>query len=157
MAKKTLLGGLAALILAVPMVAHFEGERLTAYNDSNGIPTICYGETDPEAFVTGNFTDEQCKALLGVTMSRVASEMQACIHVDTTPSQAAAIISWAYNVGTGAACRSTLVKLLNSGAAPEVWCKQLSRWTISADGSTPKGLAIRRQSELKMCTTGKWQ
>lgn len=60
-----------------------------------------------------------------------------------------AIMSWTYNVGTGAACRSTLVKRLKEGRYTEA-CNELSRWT-RAGGRELRGLVIRREKERLEC------
>jgi hypothetical protein len=57
--------------------------------------------------------------------------------------QFGALISWAYNVGPGAAASSTLVRHLNEGRNPQsVIKKQLPRWRI------PAVLIERRKKEI---------
>ena len=50
----------------------------------------------------------------------------------------------------GAACGSTLVRQINAGEPPEVWCRQLLRWD-KAGGRTVRGLTLRRQAEYRVC------
>jgi len=66
-----------------------------------------------------------------------------------TDGQKAAFVSFAYNVGAGAFCGSTLVKLANSGDMAAA-CAQLSRWTF-AGGKQLKGLVNRRADERRIC------
>ncbi|WP_235891551.1 glycoside hydrolase family protein [Thalassobius litoralis] len=69
------------------------------------------------------------------------------------PTQtAAALLSWTYNVGVGAACRSTLVRRLNAAEWGAV-CPELSRWT-RAGGRVVRGLVNRRAAERADCEAG---
>ena len=45
---------------------------------------------------------------------------------------------------------STLVRQINAGEPPEVWCRQLLRWD-KAGGRTVRGLTLRRQAEYRVC------
>jgi len=60
-----------------------------------------------------------------------------------------AFLSWSYNVGTGAACRSTLVRRANAGDMPGA-CYQLPRWN-RASGMVVSGLTNRRGAERTLC------
>lgn len=60
-----------------------------------------------------------------------------------------ALVSWSYNVGTGAACGSTLAKKANAGDWQGA-CNQLRRWD-KAGGKPVKGLTNRRAAETKLC------
>lgn len=148
--------GLLAVLMATPMVTFYEGTRLQTYTDPVGIPTVCMGETDKELVMRESFTEQECTALLGASMTVHMMEVAKCVEVPVQAHEAAAIVSWSYNVGTHAACTSTLVRMLNEGAPPEQWCQQLTRW-VYAGGKKLRGLEKRRQSELSMCLTGEWE
>ena len=60
-----------------------------------------------------------------------------------------AVVSWSYNVGTGAACRSTLVRKANAGDLYGA-CDELLRWN-RAGGRVLNGLTNRRKAERAMC------
>jgi len=60
-----------------------------------------------------------------------------------------AIVSWSYNIGTGAACKSTLVKNLKMRDYSAA-CKELLKWN-KFNGKELKGLTARRQQEYKLC------
>lgn len=72
-----------------------------------------------------------------------------CIHVPLAQYEFDAYSSFSYNVGSGAFCKSTLLKKLNaldySGA-----CKELLRWD-RVGGRVVRGLTIRREAEYKTC------
>lgn len=62
-----------------------------------------------------------------------------------------AYVSWVYNVGTAAACRSTLVRKLK--ATPPDYagaCAELRKWDKFKGRSLP-GLTARRQQEHRAC------
>lgn len=148
--------GLAAIMLAVPMTAFYEGTVLHTYRDPVGIPTACIGETDKEIVLQERFTEQECTAVLGASMAVHAQEVATCIDKPLQRHEAAAVLSWSYNIGSGAACASTLVQMINAGAQASEWCKQLFRWD-KAGGKVLPGLTKRRGSEYLMCTTGKWK
>lgn len=153
--KKARNFGLGAILLAVSGVVAFEGVSLITYDDPVGIPTACVGETSAEIVMQERFTRDECMALLGASMIEHAQKVSECVHVPVKPNEAAAIISWTYNVGTGAACKSTLIRKLNAGAPAEQWCAELHRWN-KAGGKVWRGLVLRRQKEFNMCLYGKW-
>ncbi len=145
--------GFSAIILACGLVANFEGYVPRTYSDPVGIPTICYGETDKEVISFNTLNQQQCTALLGASLAEHARAVAPCITREIKPYEAAAVLSWSYNIGAGAACRSTLIKKLN---ANQEWCSELKRWD-KAGGQVLKGLTKRRAAEYQMCTTGKWE
>lgn len=142
--------GLGALLLSLPIVAYFEGFVPTTYIDPVGIPTVCFGETDKTITMQQRFSKEQCYVLLGASLQKHAAAVSPCIKVPIADHEAAAILSWSYNIGPAAACKSTLVSKLNSGRPPREWCAELHRWTF-AGGKELKGLKLRREAEYKMC------
>lgn len=147
--KKTLagvVGALAASLLYVIVPSH-EGEVLTTYYDPVGIATVCYGDTAPDMAIPGvTYTREECLQSLEKQLIAHAEPVLACTPgVDQSPEMTAAFVSLAYNIGTGAFCRSTVAKRFNAGdyagacAAIEMWNK--------AGGKVLPGLVKRRADE----------
>lgn len=152
--KKTKGITLAAIITACPLVAYFEGYMPKTYSDPVGIPTVCYGETDKDVInLKQVFTQQECTAALGASLAIHAAAVSKCITQPIEVRQAAAVLSWSYNVGSGAACSSTLMQKLNSN---KEFCSELKRW-VFAKGVQLPGLVKRRDAEFKMCTTGAWR
>ena len=142
---------LAVILVAAPLVAVEEGVILNRYADPIGIPTACAGETDREIVsFKAKFTRDECIAVMGASLYKHALEVDKCIKVPLERHEAVAVLSWSYNVGTGAACGSTLMRLLNAGQPASVWCAQLSRWD-KAGGRTLRGLTNRRAKERAIC------
>jgi len=134
-------------VIAVVCVGGFEGLRTVAYRDPVGIPTICFGSTTGVKMGDRKTVDE-CKALLAEELEAFARGVDACLKVPVSDTRKAALVSFAYNVGTGAFCKSTLVRKLNAGD-PNA-CDELLRWT-SAKGITLPGLVNRRKEERALC------
>ncbi len=140
----------AFLAAAIPFIGQWEGLRTTAYQDIVGVWTVCYGET--RGVRPGDkYTKEECDAMLAREIVDFHKELAKC--APSLPNQPVgvqvALTSWAYNVGTGAACGSTLVRNLNNGNV-EAACNQLPRWN-RAGGEVIRGLTNRRVSEREMC------
>lgn len=141
----------AAAAIAVGLVGGFEGLRTAAYPDpaTKGEPwTVCYGET--KGVKRGDrYTVEQCKTMLGESLGRYLEGVAACVHVEMGPHRFAALTSFAYNVGIGAACRSSVVRRLNAGEGAAA-CDDLMKWNRAA-GIEMRGLTRRRAEEREMC------
>lgn len=142
--------GLGAIILALPIVAYFEGFVPKTYIDPVGVPTVCFGETDKQITMQERFSREQCFVMLGASLQKHAAAISPCIKVPLKDNEAAAILSWGYNIGASAACSSTLIKLVNSGAPATVWCPEMRKW-VYAKGKKLRGLEIRREKEEALC------
>jgi lysozyme len=148
--------GLLTVLLAAPLVSFFEGTVLTTYQDPVGIPTACIGETNREVVMRKVFTKDECTALLGASLMEHMNHVAQCVNVPVKPNEAAAVLSWSYNVGVEAACKSSLMAKLNAGAPAPEWCFELKKW-VYAKGKRLNGLVNRREAEYKMCTTGEWK
>lgn len=145
-------GGLA---LAVAVIGGWEGLRLTAYPDrlAGNIPTVCYGETRGVR-LGDSYTQAECDTMLQRAIVEFETGLDRCMN---PPSQLpmetkVAFVSWSYNVGIGAACGSTLVRLVNRGDYVAA-CNQLPRWN-RAGGVVVRGLSNRRQAEQQLCLHG---
>lgn len=142
------IAALAVVLFATPTVAMYEGVIPGTYADPVGIPTACVGETDREITSMGRaFSRDECMAVLGASLYAYAQRLDKCIHRPLERHEAAALLSWAYNVGTGAACDSTLVRKLNAG---QPFCGELDRW-VYAGGIKLRGLVRRRAAEKAIC------
>lgn len=151
MKKHTRVASLIVVLAVAPFVALKERVVLPRYMDPVGIPTVCAGETDRDVVnYRERFTRDECVAVLGASLYKHALELDKCVAKPLALGEAKAVLSWSYNVGVGAACKSTLMRLLNQGAPAAEWCKQLLRWN-KAKGRTLLGLTIRRQEEYAMC------
>jgi len=125
-------------------------EYLTPYRDVVGVWTVCDGVTGPAAQPGRTYTSEQCRALTTDEAAKHLRGLAVCVHVPLRENEWVALGSWSFNVGVTAACKSTLVRMVNAGEKAVVWCKQLLRWN-RAGGRVIRGLDRRRQAEYATC------
>ncbi|MBY6141112.1 lysozyme [Leisingera daeponensis] len=140
------IGGAAAF------VAPWEGLRTTAYIDAVGVETVCYGHTRGVK-LGDTYTPAECKELLRVELQQFAANLGRCLKVRLPEGAAVAFLSWSYNVGTGAACSSTLVRKANAGDLRGA-CDELLRWDkgrINGELQRIRGLTNRREAEHSLC------
>lgn len=142
------LAAAGVIAAAAAIVAPWEGRELVPYRDLVGVATVCYGHT-------GNvedrrYTPAECEALLQSDLADHWRGVSRCIHAPLAEHEAAAVLSWTFNVGVGAACGSTLIRQINAGLPAETWCRQLLRWDY-AGGKRVRGLTRRRQAEYQTC------
>ncbi len=139
-----------ALPIAVAFIAAREGFRADPYPDQGGCWTIGYGFTVTEEgqHVTADtppITQEAAYARLESLVARVLVLVRGMVEVPITDNQAAALTSFAYNLGTGAVRTSTLLRLLNEGNY-EWAAHQFAAW-VYCDGQVDQGLVNRRKME----------
>lgn len=133
-------------------VPQFEGVILRGYSDPIGIVTACAGHTKT-AVLGRPYTPEECEVLLQDDLVEHAEGVLACAPtLQDKTGPLAASVSFAYNVGTGAFCGSTMVRKWNAGDLAGA-CAELSRW-VYAGGRKLSGLVKRRQIEREMCEGG---
>lgn len=155
------VGGAAAAAIAtiLSLVMHFEGQRLTAYQDVVGVWTVCYGHTGPEVHKGMVATEAQCNVWLQQDLLKAQAIVDRCITAPMTAGQRGAFTSAVFNIGPSVVCGSTLQKLANSGDMYGA-CRELTNakgrdgkehgWTY-AGGVQYKGLVQRRQAEREIC------
>lgn len=156
-------GGVAAAITVgtlhpagLDLIKEFEGFRSNAYKDIVGVKTIGYGHTNAAASnirftMQDSWTKEYATQVLDKDLVLYYNAVDEAVTVDVNKCQLSVLTSWAYNVGTGAMRKSTLVRLLNRGFYGSV-PTQLLRWD-KAGGRKVRGLSRRRAAEAKLWET----
>lgn len=134
---------------ATRLVAGFEGCRLAPYRDAVGIWTIGYGNTTcggtRVTASTATLSQAEAELLLGATVASVAARVDGMVPAGTTDDQRVALISLAFNIGTGALYNSTLLHRLHSGD-PDGAAQCFPSW-VYAGGHVLPGLINRRRAE----------
>lgn len=145
-------GVAAAAVIAVAIIAPFEGLRNDPYNDIVGIRTVCYGET--QNIEERHYTTEECRAKLEKAVGeRYLKPVADCVpQLAARPEQLAASTSLAYNIGVKAFCGSTAARRFRAGDI-RGGCDAFRLWT-KAGGKVINGLVKRREIERKLCLTG---
>lgn len=138
---------------AVALVGVWEGMKLVAYRDIVGVPTVCFGETRGVK-MGDRYTKEQCQVMLGDGLVEFETGMRRCLKdPDAIPDGPyIAFLSLTYNIGTGAFCRSTVVKQANAGKMV-IACNSILAWN-RAGGKVVQGLVNRRKHERRICLDG---
>lgn len=139
---------------ALKIIRKWEGCRLEGYLCAANIPTIGYGHTGGGVSVGMKITQADADALLASDVERFAKAVDHQIKVPLTNNQRCALISFAFNVGTGALLDSTLRRRLNNGENPQkVAMEELPRWN-KGGGEILEGLVRRRRDELDLFLAG---
>ena len=140
-AKAKVIGGSVAgvLLATAALVKPWGGYAPEPYRDLVGVMTVCYGSTTN--IQQRQYTEAECAEQLNSELGSYFLGVSQCIKRPLREREWAAVLSWSYNVGVGAACRSTLVRRINAGeqGPPAGWC----RW--------PAGVELRahRQAQCR--------
>lgn len=156
-----IVGGTVAAMLALAMwlVVPFEGRSMEPYRDVVGVLTVCHGHTGSVQQRT--YTRDECDRLLRSDLGEAWRTVQRCIHAPMTDYQAAALVSFTFNVGPGRKGVKDGLCQLKNGRVPRIrqyanegdWqraCAQLDHW-VYAGGVRYRGLVRRRAAERAMC------
>ena len=138
----------------VDLIKHFEGVKLKSYQDSVGVWTIGYGST--LGIKEGvEISEQEAEDLLIHDISRFESGVSDLINVPLYQHEYDALVSFSFNLGSGALQRSTMRSLINNrryeGAAEE-----FGKW-VYAGGNILLGLQRRRDAERLMFLGEDWQ
>ncbi|HDL6510329.1 TPA: lysozyme [Yersinia enterocolitica] len=133
------------------LIANLEGCRLEAYPCSSGVWTSGIGHT--AGVKSGNrISERQAATHLLADVLWVEKRLAVCLSVKMPQPVYDAVVSFAFNVGSAAACRSTLATLIKR----QQWraaCQQLPRWSY-VNGVWSQGVNNRRAAELAHCLKG---
>ena len=134
----------------IDLICSFEGLELKAYDDGVGIWTIGYGTTVINGVKVkkgDTCTLEQAKAYMASDLKKFEAAVNK-VTVALNQNRFDALVSLAYNIGTGAFADSTLLKKLNSGDYKGA-AAQFDVW-VNAGGKRMQGLVNRRAVERKL-------
>jgi len=145
--------------LAVKHITRWEGRELVAYLDTIAkppVPTICSGIT--RGVRMGDVkTDDECDALLleeiHTHRDGLHRALTARTKLERLPvTRDVALTSWTFNIGVGAATKSTAVRRLNRGNIKGA-C-EATAWFTRSGGRIVRGLVNRRNAEKELCLIG---
>ncbi|MEY0576964.1 lysozyme [Providencia manganoxydans] len=147
--KLTVLASAGATAIALTVIAHFEGVRYEPYEDVGGVLTVCYGHTGKDIIPNKVYSKDECNELLESDFQRTKQQVDKLVKVPTDDYTKSALYSFAFNVGTGAFAKSTMLKKLNAGDQYGA-CEELKKW-VYAGGKVWRGLVNRRETEAAIC------
>ncbi len=139
---------------ATAVVKRIEGFFAQPYDDNGAQPggtwTIGYGTiVDAQGHrvtpQTPPITEAEAEQLLRRDMAGAARDVQLRVQVPLLTCEAAALISWVYNLGAGNLAKSTMLLRLNANRKSEVPA-EMRKW-IMQEGRPMLGLLRRRWAE----------
>ncbi|HAZ77027.1 MAG TPA: glycoside hydrolase [Enterobacteriaceae bacterium] len=133
------------------LIGDLEGCRLRPYQCSAGVWTSGIGHT-AGVVPKGDITERQAATNLIADVLNTERRLAVCAPVVMPQPVYDALISFAFNVGTGAACKSTLVGFIKRQQWRQA-CDQLPRW-VFVNGVRSQGLENRRARERAVCLKG---
>lgn len=147
--KRLAVGVLSLSATGLIGIASYEGFSEKAYIPIKGdVPTIGFGST--EGVKMGDaITVPQALDRLRRDITVAESAISRCVRVPLSQGELDAYTSLAFNIGTAAFCRSTLVVKLNGGDYAGA-CEEIKRW-VYAGGRRVPGLVARREKEYATC------
>lgn len=136
------------------LITKFEGLSLKPYLCSAKIPTIGYGNTYyPDGkrvtLLDKEITKQQAFDMFKELANRFAKRVDALVTSNINQNQFNALVSFAYNVGTGNFASSTLLKKVNRNPNDLTIKDEFLRWN-KAGGKVINGLTNRRNEEADL-------
>ena len=129
------------------LIKEFEGLRLTAYTCPAGVWTIGYGHT--KGVKRGMKIDQaQADRLLDIDLIDVARSIRQLVKVYINDNQAQALVSFVFNIGSGAFEKSTLLRKINNRDFLAA-SLEFRKW-VYAKGTKLPGLIRRRKAEKEL-------
>ncbi len=144
---------------ATAVVKRIEGFFPSPYDDNGALPggtwTIGYGtivdaQGKPVTPKTPTISEADAEKLLMRDMSGAASDVKLRVKVPLLSCEAAALISWVYNLGGTSLSKSTMLIRLNSNQKDAV-PGEMRKW-INQEGKPLVGLLRRRWAEAAIFT-----
>jgi lysozyme len=132
----------------IDLIKRFEGFSATPYWCPGGYQTIGYGHVirPEESLSKKEITTKEAERLLKQDVVVAERAVRRFISIPLTKGQFDALVSFTFNLGSGALQRSTLRRRVNEAAHEEV-PKELKKW-VWAGGKRLKGLIKRRNAEI---------
>ena len=136
------------------LITKHEGLKLKPYLCPAKIPTIGYGNTYyPDGkrvtLLDKDITKQQAFDMFKEIANRFAKRVDALVTSNINQNQFNALVSFAYNVGTGNFSSSTLLKKVNVNPDDLTLKAEFLRWN-KAGGKVLNGLTNRRNEEADL-------
>lgn len=135
----------------IDLIKKYEGFSKIPYVCPAGVPTIGYGNTfytDGKKVTMADkpITEAQAEQLLVVLVDSFADKVTKLLKQQLNENQFNAVVCFAYNVGTGALAKSTLLKKINANPNDKAIRDEFLKWN-KAGGKVLNGLVKRRLEE----------
>jgi GH24 family phage-related lysozyme (muramidase) len=141
---------------SLEIIKEFEDCKLEAFESSEGEWTIGWGSTQIHGRPVrkgDKISQDEADFLLKSEIQFRAKELVKLLPImkGWSGNRISALLSWAYNVGSGAVRESTLRKRLLNGEDPvKVVSEELPRWNKGKNNIVLPGLVRRRAAEVEL-------
>jgi len=129
----------------IDLIKRFEGFSSKVYICPAGYPTIGYGHLVRSGESFNEISETEAEEILRKDVESAERAVLRLVSVPLTDGQFDALVSFTFNLGSGAFQRSSLRRKVNRQAHAEV-PEQLMRW-VWAGGRKLNGLRKRRSAE----------
>jgi len=136
--------------MGIALIKHFEGFSPVVYRDVAGKATIGYGHLLRDGEAWERLSEAEAEGLLRQDIAVAERAVSHLIRIPLTDNQFAALVSFTFNLGSGALQRSTLRQKINREEHGDV-PRELMRW-VWAGGRQNEGLKRRRKAECALYT-----
>lgn len=145
--------------IAEQFIGEKEGNKLVAYYDAGGVPTICGGITGKDVRIGDVETAEGCARRNKAMHAAKFAELDRLVKVPLSEPAKAGIMSFCtYNIGSGKCRNSTFLAMLNDPKVPRAEaCAQIRRWIFDGGkdcrvrANNCAGQVVRREQEEYLC------
>ena len=149
MKNRLIISALSLSAVGLVSLLGYEGYSNNAYIPVKGdVPTIGFGTTEGVK-IGDTITPEKAVERAYRDIYKTETAIHKCVNVPLTQKEYDAFTSLAYNIGTSAFCKSTLVKKLNARDYDGA-CSEIKRW-VYFKGKVNQGLVNRREKEYRTC------
>lgn len=144
-----------------PVIKHFEGLKLKAYQDAGGVWTIGHGATSYEDGTPVKQGDTVTPYTAGILLvwhvSQAANDVRRLVTSDLTQCQFDALVSFVYNIGSGKFKNYTLRRIVNQNPNDlDGVAEWFPRYVFAGKKKLP-GLVKRRAVELRIYLYGNYE
>ncbi len=146
-----------AINLAEQICRHYEGQVLVAAPCPAGKMTVGYGHTGPDVYEGQVITPQRADDLLDIDLGHAAQAVDSLVGTAITISERASLISFCFNLGSGALQGSTLLGCIKHGDMVTA-AHEFLRWDhahVNGVLTVLAGLTKRRKTESTLFATGK--
>ena len=142
------------------LIRESEGEKLIAYLDTGGIPTIGVGSIYMPSRVKvkmgDTITQDESDNLFNDSLKTPEHIINELVTATLNQNKFDALVSWVFEFGAGEFMNSTLLKFINAKESDEAIKGQFLRWVHGmVDGVMVEipGLVTRRNKEITLYFT----
>jgi lysozyme len=138
----------------IDLVKSSEGCELSAYKDTNGIPTIGYGATyykdGSKVKIGDTITQEQAENLLNYHLTVYDKHVTDVVTSNINQNQYNALVDFCYNCGMGNLDSSTLLKKVDANPMDPTIVIEFNKWVYDQKKNKLPGLITRRAKEASL-------